>query len=58
MTFYGFLGSALAWIFFGSMIVFFVIIPIAVLINLLSIPNPKVDDREWQDFFNLPEEQT
>ncbi len=56
MSYYGFLGSALAWIFFGSMVIFFVIIPIAVLINLLSIPNPKVDDREWQDFFNLPEE--
>jgi len=55
MTFYGFLGAFLAWVFFGAMILFFVIVPIMVLIKLLSIPNPKVDNRSWRDFFNLPE---
>ena len=40
-----FFGVFLAIVF----VVYFIILPIAVIVNLLSIPTPKIDDTEWQD---------
>lgn len=51
MGFYYTLGYVLGIVFFGTMVIYFVVIPIVVICNLLSIPAPKIKDRDWKDIF-------
>lgn len=49
MDFYYGMGTFFGVFIAVVLIVYFIILPIAVIINLLSIPAPKIDDIEWED---------
>ena len=40
-------------LFFGTMLIYFIVIPIYVVIELLSIPSPKIKDTTWEDAFAI-----
>ena len=49
MDFYYGMGTFIGVFIAVVLVVYFIILPIAVIVNLLSIPAPKIDDTEWQD---------
>lgn len=49
MDFYYGMGTFFGVFLAIVLVIYFIILPIAVVVNLLSIPTPKIDDTEWED---------